>query len=353
MDRRLVLVTCTLLAPLTGAADPLRVNIRAEAMTPDRPSLEFTAEAPLRGLRVTLTPQKLEEDQPGAEHPETAPVTLALPALSPGQHRTMAVGTGRPGRTMWVGALTYNAAGKPYNSELRFDTLVRAPMRLSYDPRIPSEHLDLKARYIDVQASHPAERAEIRVLGEDGAEIGRGQARFADARPGAWLRVPWQETRPGTVLRLEVSIFDRGGMPHSINLSPWQVAVPHEEVNFTTGSYEILPTERGKLDEAARRIRTVIERVKGQASPRLFVAGHTDTVGGDADNLTLSQNRARAIATYLSGQSLAVPILYAGFGERAPKVKTADNVDEASNRRCDYILAIDPPRTAGASWQKL
>ena len=88
--------------------------------------------------------------------------------------------------------------------------------------------------------------------------------------------------------------------------------------------------------------------------PMLFVTGHTDTVGADKDNLALSRNRARSIATYFRQKGFRMPIFFVGYGERSLRVKTGDNVDEARNRRADYTLTLQPPPTlAGTSWSKL
>ena len=87
---------------------------------------------------------------------------------------------------------------------------------------------------------------------------------------------------------------------------------------------------------------------------RLYVAGHTDTVGGDPDNLTLSKGRARAIAQYFHSHGFKMPTFFAGCGKRLLRVKTADNVDDARNRRADYTLALEaPPLPAGIAWLSL
>ena len=48
---------------------------------------------------------------------------------------------------------------------------------------------------------------------------------------------------------------------------------------------------------------------------------------------------------------------YDGVGERALKVKTADEVDEPKNRRVDYMLGVEPPRFkksgAAPSWKTI
>jgi outer membrane protein OmpA-like peptidoglycan-associated protein len=277
---------------------------------------------------------------------------VSLRALAAGKETTLALGAGKPGRTMWNGELTYVAGGKSWHHELHFDTVVSPSLKVNYD----LGHLNLEQHYLEVQLSQPAGRAELSVLGEDGTETGTARVSFHGEAPGTWLHIPWTVTRngQGPVLKLDLKIYDRAGFPVHLQLVPWSVSVPHDEVNFPTASYEILPSERGKLDESYLRIGEILARVKGKIEARLFVDGHTDTVGSDADNLVLSRNRARAIAGYFAKKGISVPILYAGSGERVLRVQTEDNVDEPRNRRADYVLAADPPRLpAGTSWQKL
>jgi hypothetical protein len=71
------------------------------------------------------------------------------------------------------------------------------------------------------------------------------------------------------------------------------------------------------------------------ANPTLTaeVAGHTDPTGGDASNLVLSQNRARAVADYLTGLGVAAERLHVvGYGESRPI-----GTNDAMNRRVDLI----------------
>ena len=94
---------------------------------------------------------------------------------------------------------------------------------------------------------------------------------------------------------------------------------------------------------------------------RLYIAGHTDTVGPNAKNKKLSLDRALSIGAYFKQKGLAIPIVVAGFGEEVPKVKTKDNTDERANRRADYVLgpAAGTPPFKGpylkvqAAWKQL
>jgi outer membrane protein OmpA-like peptidoglycan-associated protein len=137
--------------------------------------------------------------------------------------------------------------------------------------------------------------------------------------------------------------------------------VTHEDVNFATDSAAIEPDETGKLDASLAQIDDIVKRAGRFMKLKLYIAGHTDTVGPPAKNRALSLARAVAIGAYLRKKGLAIPIIVAGFGEDVPKVKTPDNTDERANRRADYVLgpaAGAPPfkgpyLKARADWKSL
>src|SRR5205823_10040192 len=151
------------------------------------------------------------------------------------------------------------------------------------------------------------------------------------------------------VLRLELRATAADGPAATAKLIPWSVKIPHEEVVFDTGQSAVKPSEEAKLDASYQKIVDAVASVR-KAEPslpvKLFIAGHTDTVGGPDDNRRLSLDRARAIANWFHDRGLPLPIAYAGFGEDAPKVKTPDNTDEAQNRRADYIVGVEEPLVA-------
>ena len=119
-------------------------------------------------------------------------------------------------------------------------------------------------------------------------------------------------------------------------------------------------SEEAKLDASLAKIAEVVKRSERFMKMKLYVAGHTDTVGPDGKNRKLSLDRARAIARYFRKKGLALPIAIAGYGEDVLKVKTADNIDERINRRADYVIGPAngaPPfkgayLKARAAWQQ-
>ena len=74
-----------------------------------------------------------------------------------------------------------------------------------------------------------------------------------------------------------------------------------------------------------------------QAVP-VDVAG-VDTVGAVEYNQTLSENRAQAVAKILgTGDTTLRAVLTKANGETQPAILTADEIEEARNRRVEIII---------------
>jgi outer membrane protein OmpA-like peptidoglycan-associated protein len=69
------------------------------------------------------------------------------------------------------------------------------------------------------------------------------------------------------------------------------------------------------------------------------VAGHTDSVGSDADNQSLSDRRAGAVASYLGTRSVRTDrIITVGEGERRPVATNDTDAGRQQNRRVELTL---------------
>ncbi|WP_226016104.1 OmpA family protein [Novosphingobium sp. FKTRR1] len=103
-------------------------------------------------------------------------------------------------------------------------------------------------------------------------------------------------------------------------------------VTFDTDSTLIKPTFRDTLDRVAQSL------VKYPNS-LVDVYGHTDSTGSDAYNQTLSENRARAVADYLSSRGIAPQrIRSTGYGKTQP-VASNDTVEgRSANRRVEIKI---------------
>ncbi|WP_444947867.1 OmpA family protein [Micromonospora ureilytica] len=107
------------------------------------------------------------------------------------------------------------------------------------------------------------------------------------------------------------------------------------DVLFAFGRADLSPTARARLAEIAERLRT-------QAKGKVQIDGHTDSVGDDAQNLTLSRRRAQAVRDALSAAFADSGLTYEinGFGETRPVApNTVDGKDNpkgrSSNRRVE------------------
>ncbi|AUX40924.1 outer membrane protein [Sorangium cellulosum] len=218
---------------------------------------------------------------------------------------------------------------------------------------IDRSKVDLKGRTLEVKLSRAAAKIRIKVLGQSGAVLAEEEKPFNGAAAGTPLVVTWPATGEEPVARIEVYGHDTKGYWAGIALIPWNVTIPHEEVQFETNSDVIRSSEVPKLEASLRRISEVAAKSAELGKITLFIVGHTDTVGSVEHNLGLSRRRARAIAAWFKGRGLTLPVAYEGLGESAPIVTTADEVDEPRNRRVDYILSVEPPRLASntASWK--
>lgn len=106
-------------------------------------------------------------------------------------------------------------------------------------------------------------------------------------------------------------------------------------IQFETGTANLKPESDAPLQVVKEYIEAKPEITK------LRVEGHTDTDGSDADNQTLSQNRANAVAKWLVDHGVdckrLVPV---GFGEsKLLKKPEQTPEDKATNRRVMFLNA--------------
>lgn len=106
-----------------------------------------------------------------------------------------------------------------------------------------------------------------------------------------------------------------------------------DSITFDTGSFEITENQYGKLERMAKVIARAIEK---NPAEMFLIEGHTDAVGSEDDNLTLSDRRAEAVARVLT-EYYNIPmenLTTQGYGEQNLKVNTQEA--ERSNRRVAF-----------------
>lgn len=80
--------------------------------------------------------------------------------------------------------------------------------------------------------------------------------------------------------------------------------------------------------------------LKDDPALRLSVNGHTDNRGDAAHNQALSEGRARAVVSALTGQGIEAARLTAqGFGDTQPVADNSSDEGRARNRRVELVKA--------------
>ena len=105
------------------------------------------------------------------------------------------------------------------------------------------------------------------------------------------------------------------------------------DVLFDTGKYTLKPGAREKLAKVAGIVLSYPDL-------RLQIEGHTDNVGSEEYNQTLSEHRAQAVRNYLVGQGVPAANLTAtGVGKSAPVASNATSAGRQQNRRVEMIVS--------------
>ncbi len=92
-------------------------------------------------------------------------------------------------------------------------------------------------------------------------------------------------------------------------------------INFEFASWDVTPDQYPKLERVARAIRRVLDRSPGEL---FLIEGHTDAVGSEIDNLSLSDRRAETVAIILTDEFGIPPenLTTQGYGEEYLKELT-------------------------------
>lgn len=106
------------------------------------------------------------------------------------------------------------------------------------------------------------------------------------------------------------------------------------DVLFDTGQFSLKPGAREKLSK-------ISGIVLAYPTLKLEVEGHTDSVGTDALNQTLSQNRANAVRDFLVMQGIKTDISSTGFGKTQPVATNDTAAGRQQNRRVELVVSGD------------
>ena len=104
------------------------------------------------------------------------------------------------------------------------------------------------------------------------------------------------------------------------------------DVLFATGKADLSP-------DAMRSVDKLIQFLQKYPNRKVLIEGHTDSVGSDEFNLTLSQKRADSVKDALTGQGIGEERITAkGYGKKYPVASNDTVSGKQQNRRVEVII---------------
>jgi outer membrane protein OmpA-like peptidoglycan-associated protein len=102
-----------------------------------------------------------------------------------------------------------------------------------------------------------------------------------------------------------------------------------KNIFFDVNKFDLKTESQVELDQ-------VVELMKDNPMLVIQINGHTDNTGKAADNLSLSENRARAVVNYLISKSIeAKRLAFKGLGDTQPIATNSTEEGRAQNRRTE------------------
>ncbi len=106
-------------------------------------------------------------------------------------------------------------------------------------------------------------------------------------------------------------------------------------VYFETNKYNISSNSRLALDKLQKIFAEYPET-------NILIEGHTDDVGTDTYNMSLSQRRADAVGDYLKAAGISSSrLIIRWYGESQPKVPNDSDANRALNRRVQFVITAN------------
>lgn len=104
------------------------------------------------------------------------------------------------------------------------------------------------------------------------------------------------------------------------------------DIYFGFNKYDLTAESKSVLDQ-------LIEFLMENPGINIQIQGHTDNIGNDADNLKLSENRARSVYNYLILKGILTKrLMYKGFGKTMPVADNDTEEGRAKNRRTVFVI---------------
>lgn len=130
------------------------------------------------------------------------------------------------------------------------------------------------------------------------------------------------------------------GCPEILTSDEKDIVNKASKVLFDVSKATLRPESMHILDELAALI---LDKTKKFGTLRIRLEGHTDSDGTAESNLTLSQNRSRAVKDYLVSKGVDINFIStAGYGENQLKINPeVTKADKQENRRVEIAITSE------------
>lgn len=130
------------------------------------------------------------------------------------------------------------------------------------------------------------------------------------------------------------TVSDYREIEKNLYLAPIEIGeiVRLNNVFFDFNKYELKPESFPELDR-------VVKFLNEYPNLEIELSGHTDNIGTHEYNMKLSENRANAVAEYLTGKGIAKNrIIVVGYGETQPADTNQSEEGRQKNRRVEFKI---------------
>lgn len=187
---------------------------------------------------------------------------------------------------------------------------------------------------VEVSYKESGENVQIKVNGDDGKFTA---VIMADEETDVMISVKKEGYSFDTELIKADEVVDNTqtsvqGIEMEIDVIEVGKAFTIDDILYDTDSYVLSEDSKFILDQ-------FVKFLNENPTVTVTIQGHTDDVGDNARNKTLSENRAKAAMDYLISKGISATRLKSeGYGESKPKVPNTSAENRAQNRRTDFLI---------------
>jgi len=128
----------------------------------------------------------------------------------------------------------------------------------------------------------------------------------------------------------------RNNKPYNIEVLLEPIAVGNKvilkNIFFDTNRFDLQP-------ESMAELKKLVGFLQVNPTVKIEISGHTDNVGNDMANQTLSENRAKSVYQFLVNHGIAADrLVYKGYGKTQPIAPNTTEDNRAQNRRTEFKI---------------